>query len=120
MFKFRKEDVDKMESKEETAPCRPQLRGEIRVSYSLRNGKSWDYSIVYNNFDYHNCESYEEATAAMRADVTNKVNEIEVTIQENLGKEAGCIHLGDAYIANRDLATVSIRTFETTIDWLNW
>ena len=116
MFKFGKEDVDKMKSEEENVPCKPQLRGEIRVSYSLRNGKSWDYSIVYNNFDYHNYESYEEANAAMRADVTNKVNEIEAMVQENLGKEVGCIHLGNAYIANRDLATVNIRTFETTID----
>ena len=108
-----------MNSKEDTA-YEPQLEEKIYVSYSLRNGKSWDYTITYTNSDYHSCESYEEANIAMKTDAGEKVNEIRTVIQENLGKETGYIQLGNCYIANRDLAMINLRAASFTYNRIPW
>ena len=119
MFWFDNDTINKTES-EEATPCEPKLEDTIHVTYSLRNGKSWDFTITYTNSDYHNYESYEEANAAMKTDVANKVDEIVAAVQENLGKETGCIHLGNTYIANRDLATVNLYTSSHKYNGIPW
>lgn len=119
MFWLDNDTINKIET-EEDKPCEPQLEDKIHVMYSLRNGKSWDFTITYTNSDYHNYKSYEEANAAMKTDVANKVNEIVTAIQENLGKETGYIHLGNAYIANRDLATVDLYTSNHKYNGCQW
>lgn len=44
----------------------------------------------------------------MELDATKKKEEIEALVEANLGQETGCIKLGPNYIANRDLAEVSV------------
>lgn len=119
MFWLDNDTINKMEPEEDTK-CDPQLEEKIYVSYSLRNGKSWDYTITYTNSDYRNCGSYEEANTAMKTDAENKTHEIMAMIRENLGKETGYIHLGNSYIANRDLAMVNLRTASFTYNRIPW
>lgn len=105
---------------EEEKTYQPLVEESICVTYMLRNGKSWDYSINYSSKDYHNAGDYEAAIAAMNKDVAEKQESIEALVQENLGQETGWIKLGNSYIANRDLATVNVRVVETTRDWMDW
>lgn len=119
MFDWSKEDKEKMEDKQNSQRQRI-IQKSIYVTYMLRNGKSWDYSIDYNVSDYHSVGAYAAAIAAMDKEVIEKEESIEALIQGNLGKESGWIKLGNAYVANRDLATVNIRVIETTNNWMDW
>lgn len=113
--------TEKSEGSDNSNNRRPSLiEKSIRVTYMLRNGERWDYSIVYNSKDYHNAGDYEAAIAAMNKDVAEKQESIEALVQENLGQETGWIKLGNSYIANRDLATVNVRVVETTKEWMDW
>ena len=105
---------------EEEKTYKPLVEKRICVTYILRNGERWDYSIVYNSKDYHNVGDYEAAISAMNKDVAEKQESIEALVQENLGQETGWIKLGNSYIANRDLATVNIRVAESTKQWMDW
>lgn len=57
----------------------------------------------------------------MESDATKKKEEIEALVEANLGQETGWIKLGSNYIANRDLATVSVqlikRSTSGAFDW---
>ena len=119
MFNWNKEEKEKMDNGP-TELHQPLIQESIRMTYMLRNGKSWDYSINYNTKEYHSAGNYEAAIAAMKKEVTDKQESIEALIQANLGQETGWIKLGNAYVANRDLATVNIRVVETTQDWMDW
>ena len=58
----------------------------------------------------------------MELDATKKKEEIEALVEANLGQETGCIKLGPNYIANRDLAEVSVwitKKTSETFDWRN-
>ena len=119
MFDWSKEDKEKMEDKQNSQRQRI-IEKSIYVTYMLRNGKSWDYSINYNVSDYRSVGDYAAAIAAMDKEVIEKEEGIEALIQGNLGKESGWIKLGNTYVANRDLATVNIRVIETTNNWMDW
>ena len=58
----------------------------------------------------------------MESDATKKKEEIEALVEANLGKETGWIKLDSNYIANRDLAAVSVQLIKSTsgaFDWRN-
>ena len=49
-----------------------------------------------------------------------KKEEIEALVEANLGQETGWIKLGSSYIANRDLATVSVQLIKSTSGAFDW
>lgn len=64
--------------------------------------------------------SHKEAGEAMESDATKKKEEIEALVEANLGQETGWIKLESNYIANRDLATVSVRLIKSTSEAFDW
>lgn len=119
MFDWSKENKEKMEDKPNSQRQRI-IEKSIYVTYTLRNGKSWDFSIDYNVSDYRGAGDYDAAVSAMNKEVIEKKENIDALIQENLGQESGWVKLGNTYVANRDLATVNIRVIETTNNWMDW
>ena len=57
---------------------------------------------------------------AMESDATKKKEEIEALVEANLGQETGWIKLGSNYIANRDLATVSVQLIKSASGAFDW
>ena len=56
----------------------------------------------------------------MNTDLMNYKNEIEHKVERNLGTDTGWIKIGETYLANRDLASVtfSIDSFVSKVE--NW
>ena len=86
----------------------------------MRNGQEYSGSVDYENSDYRDKMSHKEAGEAMESDATKKKEEIEALVEENLGQETGWIKLGSNYIANRDLATVSVQLIKSTSGAFDW
>lgn len=102
------EELEKAEEVKEKRPFEPYRCWTVNGWYSLRNGQKHNFSIGYENSDYRDKMSHKEAGEAMESDATKKKEEIEALVEANLGQETGCIKLGPNYIANRDLAEVSV------------
>lgn len=116
------EEPEKAEEIKEKRPFEPYRCWTVKVWYCLRNGQEYSFSISYENSDYRDKMSHKEAGEAMESDATKKKEEIEALVEENLGQETGWIKLGSNYIANRDLATVSVQLIKNTsgaFDWRN-
>ena len=114
------EELEKAEEVKEKKPFEPYRCWTVNVWYSLRNGQKYNFSIDYKNSDYRDKMSYKEAGEAMESDATKKKEEIEALVEANLGQETGCIKLGSKYIANRDLAEVSVRIAKNTSEAFDW
>lgn len=116
------EEPEKAEEVKEKRPFEPYRCWIVNGWYSLRNGQKHNFSIGYENSDYRDKMSHKEAGEAMESDATKKKEEIEALVEANLGQETGCIKLGPNYIANRDLAEVSVwitKKTSETFDWRN-
>lgn len=116
------EEPEKAEEVKEQRQFEPYRCWTVYVDYCLRNGIDHSFSIDYENFDYRDKMSHKEAGEAMESDATKKKEEIEALVEANLGKETGWIKLDSNYIANRDLATVSVQLIKSTsgaFDWRN-
>lgn len=114
------EEPEKAEEVKEKRPFEPYRCWTINVNYSLRNGQKYGFSIGYRNSDYRDKMNYKEAGEAMESDATKKKEEIEALVEANLGQETGYIKLGSNYIANRDLAEVSVRIAKDTSKAFDW
>jgi hypothetical protein len=114
------EEPEKVEEVKEQRQFEPYRCWTVNVRYSLRNGQNYNFSIGYENSDYRDKMSHKEAGEAMESDATKKKEEIEALVEANLGQETGCIKLGPNYIANRDLAEVSVRITKTTSETFDW
>lgn len=115
-------EPEKAEEVKEQRQFEPYKCWTVNVNYCLRNGIDHSFSIDYENSDYRDKMSHKEAGEAMKSDATKKKEEIEALVEANLGQETGWIKLGSNYIANRDLATVSVQLIKSTsraFDWRN-
>ena len=116
------EEPEKAEEVKEQRQFEPYKCWTVNVNYCLRNGIDHSFSVDYENSDYRDKMSHKEAGEAMKSDATKKKEEIEALVEANLGQETGWIKLGSNYIANRDLATVSVQLIKSTsraFDWRN-
>ena len=114
------EELEKAEEVKEQRLFEPYRCCTVNVNYCLRNGIDHSFSVDYENSDYRDKMSHKEAGEAMESDATKKKEEIEALVEANLGQETGWIKLGSNYIANRDLATVSVQLIKTTSGAFDW
>ena len=114
------EEPEKAEEVKEQRQFEPYRCWTVYVNYCLRNGTDYSFSVDYENSDYRDKTSHKKAGEAMESDATKKKEEIEALVEENLGKETGWIKLGSNYIANRDLATVSVQLIKSTSGAFDW
>lgn len=114
------EELEKAEEVKEQRQFEPYRCCTVNVNYCLRNGIDHSFSVDYENSDYRDKMSHKEAGEAMESDATKKKEEIEALVEANLGQETGWIKLGSNYIANRDLATVSVQLIKTTSGAFDW
>lgn len=114
------EELEKAGEVKEQRQFEPYRCCTVNVNYCLRNGIDHSFSVDYENSDYRDKMSHKEAGEAMESDATKKKEEIEVLVEANLGQETGWIKLGSNYIANRDLATVSVQLIKTTSGAFDW
>lgn len=114
------EEPEKAEEVKEQRQFEPYRCWTVYVDYCLRNGIDHSFSIDYENSDYRDKMSHKEAGKAMESDATKKKEEIEALVEANLGKETGWIKLDSNYIANRDLATVSVQLIKSTSGAFDW
>lgn len=114
------EEPEKAEEVKEQRQFEPYRCWTVYVNYCLRNGTDHSFTDDYKNSDYRDKMSHKEAGEAMESDATKKKEEIEALVEENLGQETGWIKLGSDYIANRDLATVSVQLIKSTSGAFDW
>ncbi len=114
------EEPEKAEEVKEQRQFEPYRCCTVYVNYCLRNGTDHSFSVDYENSDYRDKMSHKEAGEAMESDATKKKEEIEALVEANLGQETGWIKLGSNYIANRDLATVSVQLIKSTSGAFDW
>lgn len=114
------EKPEKAEEVKEQRQFEPYRCWTVYVNYCLRNGTDHSFLVDYENSDYRDKMSHKEAGEAMESDATKKKEEIEALVEENLGQETGWIKLGSNYIANRDLATVSVQLIKSTSGDFDW
>lgn len=114
------EEPEKAEEVKEQRQFEPYRCWAVYVNYCLRNGTDHSFTVDYENSDYRDKMSHKEAGEAMESDATKKKEEIEALVEENLGQETGWIKLGSDYIANRDLATVSVQLIKSTSGAFDW
>ena len=114
------EELEKAEEVKEQRQFEPYKCWTVNVNYCLRNGIDHSFSVDYENSDYRDKMSHKEAGEAMKSDATKKKEEIEALVEANLGQETGWIKLGSNYIANRDLATVSVQLIKSTSGAFDW
>lgn len=114
------EEPEKAEEVKEQIQFEPYRYWTVYVNYCLRNGTDHSFTVDYKNSDYRGKMSHKEAGEAMESDATKKKEEIEALVEENLGQETGWIKLGSDYIANRDLATVSVQLIKSTSGAFDW
>lgn len=114
------EEPEKAEEVKEQRQFEPYRCWTVYVNYCLRNGTDHSFLADYENSDYRDKMSHKEAGEAMESDATKKKEEIEALVEENLGQETGWIKLGSNYIANRDLATVSVQLIKSTSGDFDW
>lgn len=114
------EEPEKAEEVKEQRQFEPYRCWAVNVNYCLRNGIDHSFSVDYENSDYRDKMSHKEAGEAMESDATKKKEEIEALVEANLGQETGWIKLGSNYIANRDLATVSVQLIKSTSGAFDW
>ena len=114
------EEPEKAEEVKEQRQFEPYRCWTVYVNYCLRNGTDHSFTDDYENSDYRDKMSHKEAGEAMESDATKKKEEIEALVEENLGQETGWIKLGSDYIANRDLATVSVQLIKSTSGAFDW
>lgn len=114
------EEPEKAEEVKEQRQFEPYRCWTVNVNYCLRNGIDHSFSVDYENSDYRDKMSHKEAGEAMESDATKKKEEIEALVEANLGQETGWIKLGSNYIANRDLATVSVQLIKSTSGAFDW
>lgn len=126
MFWNKSEEIQPSEKPEKAEEVKEQRQFEpyrcwtVYVNYCLRNGTDNSFSVDYENSDYRDKMSHKEAGEAMESDATKKKEEIEALVEANLGQETGWIKLGSNYIANRDLATVSVQLIKSTSGAFDW
>lgn len=114
------EEPEKAEEVKEQRQFEPYRCWTVNVNYCLKNGIDHSFSVDYENSDYRDKMSHKEAGEAMESDATKKKEEIEALVEANLGQETGWIKLGSNYIANRDLATVSVQLIKSTSGAFDW
>ena len=114
------EEPEKAEEVKEQRQFEPYRCWAVNVNYCLRNGIDHSFTVDYENSDYRDKMSHKEAGEAMESDATKKKEEIEALVEVNLGQETGWIKLGSNYIANRDLATVSVQLIKSTSGAFDW
>lgn len=114
------EESEKIEEIEEKRPFEAYRCWTVDVIYCLRNGQEHGFSIDYENSDYRDEKNHKEAGEAMESDATKKKEEIEALVEANLGQETGWVKLGSSYVANRDLATVSVQLIKSTSGAFDW
>ncbi len=114
------EEPEKVEEVKEQRQFEPYKCWTVNVNYCLRNGIDHSFSVDYENSDYRDKMSHKEAGESMESDATKKKEEIEALVEANLGQETGWIKLGSNYIANRDLATVSVQLIKSTSGAFDW
>lgn len=114
------EEPEKAEEIKEQRQFEPYRCWAVNVNYCLRNGIDHSFTVDYENSDYRDKMSHKEAGEAMESDATKKKEEIEALVEANLGQETGWIKLGSNYIANRDLATVSVQLIKSTSGAFDW
>lgn len=114
------EEPEKAEEVKEQRQFEPYRCWTVYVNYCLRNGTDHSFKVDYENSDYRDKMSHKEAGEAMESDATKKKEEIEALVEENLGQETGWIKLESDYIANRDLATVSVQLIKSTSGAFDW
>lgn len=114
------EKPEKAEEVKEQRQFEPYRCWTVYVNCCLRNGTDHSFLVDYENSDYRDKMSHKEAGEAMESDATKKKEEIEALVEENLGQETGWIKLGSNYIANRDLATVSVQLIKSTSGDFDW
>lgn len=114
------EEPEKAEEVKEQRQFEPYKCWTVNVNYCLRNGIDHSFSVDYENSNYRDKMSHKEAGEAMKSDATKKKEEIETLVEANLGQETGWIKLGSNYIANRDLATVSVQLIKSTSGAFDW
>lgn len=114
------EEPEKAKEVKEQRQFEPYRCWTVYVNYCLRNGTDHSFTVDYENSDYRDKMSHKEAGEAMESDATKKKEEIEALVEENLGQETGWIKLGSDYIANRDLATVSVQLIKSTSGAFDW
>lgn len=114
------EELEKAEEVKEQRQFEPYRCWTVYVNYCLRNGTDHSFSVDYENSDYRDKMSHKKAGEAMESDATKKKEEIEALVEANLGQETGWIKLGSNYIANRDLATVSVQLIKSTSGAFDW
>lgn len=114
------EEPEKAEEAKEQRQFEPYKCWTVNVNYCLRNGIDHSFSVDYENSDYRDRMSHKEAGEAMKSDATKKKEEIEALVEANLGQETGWIKLGSNYIANRDLATVSVQLIKSKSGAFDW
>lgn len=114
------EELEKAEEVKEQRQFEPYKCCTVNVNYCLRNGIDHSFSVGYENSDYRDKMSHKEAGEAMESDATKKKEEIEALVEANLGQEIGWIKLESKYIANRDLAEVSVWITKTTSKAFDW
>lgn len=114
------EELEKAEEVKEQRQFEPYKCCTVNVNYCLRNGIAHSFSVDYENSDYRDKMSHKEAGEAMESDATKKKEEIEALVEANLGQETGWIKLGSNYIANRDLATVSVQLIKSASGAFDW
>lgn len=114
------EEPEKAEEIKEQRQFEPYRCWAVNVNYCLRNGIDHSFTVDYENSDYRDKMSHKEAGEVMESDATKKKEEIEALVEANLGQETGWIKLGSNYIANRDLATVSVQLIKSTSGAFDW
>lgn len=114
------EEPEKAEEAKEQRQFEPYKCWTVNVNYCLRNGIDHSFSVDYENSDYRDKMSHKEAGEAMKSDATKKKEEIEALVEANLGQETGWIKFGSNYIANRDLATVSVQLIKSKSGAFDW
>ena len=114
------EEPEKAEEVKEKKQFEPYRCCTVNINYCLRNGIDHSFSVDYENSDYRDKMSHKEAGEAMESDATKKKEEIEALVEANLGQETGWIKLGSNYIANRDLATVSVQLIKSISEAFDW
>lgn len=114
------EEPEKAEEAKEQRQFEPYKCWTVNVNYCLRNGIDHSFSVDYENSDYRDKMSHKEAGEAMKSYATKKKEEIEALVEANLGQETGWIKLGSNYIANRDLATVSVQLIKSKSGAFDW
>lgn len=114
------EEPEKAEEVKEQRQFESYKCWTVNVNYCLRNGINHSFSVDYENSDYRDKMSHKEAGEAMESDATKKKEEIEALVEANLGQETGWIKLESNYIANRDLAEVSVWITKYTSEAFDW